>query len=79
MVFDDPEGLDAVASLTDDLDTLDLSEQEAQLIPRQLLVVDDHGPQTRPCQAEILVGTISSGITIRAQVPSPGTLSSWSW
>jgi hypothetical protein len=27
----------------------------------------------------ILAGTTSSGITMRAQVPSPGTLSSWSW
>ena len=29
--------------------------------------------------AVIFAGTISSGMTMRAQVPSPGTLSSCSW
>ena len=73
--------LDAVGRLADDLDAADLPEQEAQLLPRQLLVVDDDGAQMLGCpaQAVILAGTTSSGITIRAQVPSPGTLSSCSW
>ena len=39
--------LDAVASLSDDLDAADLSEQVAQLVARQLLVVHDHSFRVR--------------------------------
>ena len=57
------------------------SSRKQQLVARQLLVVDDDRAQ-RP---DGISGAISraggmrmSGITIRAQVPSPGTLSSCS-
>ena len=35
------ERLDAVAGLADDLDAAELAEQEAQLVARELLVVDE--------------------------------------
>ena len=48
MLLDHAQRLDAVAGLADDLDAADLPEQEAQLLPRQLLVVDDDGAE-RSC------------------------------
>ena len=39
------ERLDAVAGLADDLDAADLPEQEAQLVARELLVVDEDGSE----------------------------------
>ena len=41
--LDDVQRLEAIARLTDDLDAADLSEQEPQLIARQLLVVHENG------------------------------------
>ena len=42
------ERLDAVGRLADDLDAVELAEQEAQLVPRQLLIVgDDRGERRR--------------------------------
>ena len=35
--------LDAVGGLTDDLDVARLLQQKAQLLPRELLIVDDYG------------------------------------
>ena len=39
------ERLDAVGRLADDLDAIELAQQEAQLVPRQLLIVGDDGRQ----------------------------------
>ena len=81
LLRDDLERLGTVARLGDDLDARNLAEEEAQLFPRQPLVVDDDRSQlvgARSRQAGILAGTTSSGITIRAHVPPPGTLSSCS-
>ena len=78
---DDLERLGAVARLRHDLDAGNLAEEEAQLLPRQLLVVHDHGAKHvgwSSVQAGIRAGTTSSGMTMRAHVPSPGTLSSCS-
>ncbi len=84
MLLDDAQRLDAVARLADDLHAFDLAEEEAQLFSRKLFVVHDDnaeqvdrvhpGPYAIP-----LAGTRISGMTTRAQVPSPGTLSSCSW
>ena len=72
-----PQRLDAVGGLTDDFDAADLAEQKAQLLPRQLLVVDDEDAQRRAWrQAVARSGTTSSGISMRADVPWPGTLCS---
>ncbi len=55
------------------------SQEKTQLLARQLLVVDDDGAERIDVgHAEILAGSISSGMTMRTHVPSPGTLSSWS-
>ena len=74
---------DAVAGLGDDVDAGNLAEQKAQLLPREPLIVDDDRAELvdgrHRGQAGIFAGTTSSGITIRAHVPSPGTLSSCSW
>ena len=43
--LDRRQRLDAVAGLADHLDAADLFEQVAQLVPRQLLVVHEHGFQ----------------------------------
>ena len=51
--------LEPVAGLPDDLDAAELPEQEAQLVPRQLLVVDDDG-------AELL-----GGVHAQAGDPAP--------
>ena len=62
------------------LDAADLFQQEAQLLAGQLLVVDDDGAdRSRLFQAVIRARHRQLGITMRAQVPSPGTLSSCSW
>ena len=79
-LFDDAQCLHAVAGLAQDLDSAELLQQVEQLIPRQLLVVHHDDAQV-PCRAHAVIraGTLSSGMTIRAQVPWPGTLSSCSW
>ena len=81
MLFDDTQRFDAVPGLADDLDAPELLQEKAQFLPRQLLIVHDDGPEVVfvHVQAVIRAGASSSGMTIRAQVPSPGTLSSWSW
>ena len=86
MLFDYVQRLDAVAGLADDLDAAELLEQETQLGPRQLLVVDDDGAEPfsggsgAVASGDLRAGDMrSSGMTMRAQVPWPGTLSSCSW
>src|SRR6185503_3969544 len=76
-----PQRFDTIARLVHDLDTVELTEQETQLPARQLFVVDDNRAERLQLRAHavILAGTTSSGMTTRAHVPSPGTLSSWSW
>ena len=74
LLLDDAQRLDPVVGLCHDLDAADLAQQEAQLLPRQLFIVDDDRPElvgrSHRGQAGIFVGTTSSGITMRAQVPS---------
>ena len=85
--FDYVQRLDSVSRLADDLDAAELLEQETQLVARQLLVVDDDRAQdllggvgAPGIYAISLAGDMRiSGMTIRAQVPWPGTLSSCSW
>ena len=52
------------------------------LFAREPFIVDDDRPELLAVghggQAGILAGIASSGMTIRAHVPPPGTLSSWS-
>ncbi len=84
MLLDDAQRLDAVAGLRHDLDAVELAEQEAQLLSRKLFVVHDDGAKqferVHPAPyALALAGTRISGMTTRAQVPSPGTLSSCNW
>ena len=62
-----------LAGLADHLDAADLPEQEAQLLPRQLLVVDDDGRE-RAVGHAVMAGELaratdaaSSGISTRAQ------------
>ena len=72
---DHPQRVHAVLRLADDLRPADLSEQEAQFLARQLLVVDDqHAQGRRRVHALAFSETTSSGISIRADVPWPGTL-----
>ena len=47
VALDGGQRLDAVAGLRDDLDIAELLELVAQLLARQLLVVDDHDSQLR--------------------------------
>ncbi len=81
LFVDDPQRFDPVGRLPDDFDIVELAQQKAQFLPRQLFVVHDDRSKWQNFRrhAVILAGTTSSGITIRAQVPSPGTLSSCSW
>ena len=80
-LLDYAQRLDAVARLADDLDAAELPEQEAQLVARELLVVDHDVARSIGVYAGHAVtrsGT-ASGISMRAHVPSPGTLVSCSW
>ena len=70
---DGRQRFDAVAGLADDLDAADLSEQVAELVAGQLFVVDEHGAQVHG-HAVTRSGSARSGISMLAQVPSPGTL-----
>ena len=74
------ERVQTVGRLGDDVNSADLAEQVAQFFTRQSLVVHDDDSKglgrVAGNQAVILEGTTSSGMTTRAQVPSPGTLSS---
>src|SRR3954454_12663296 len=80
ILVDRAERFDAICGLRDELDAVELSEQEAQLLPGQLLIVDDNCTERWEIRrhAVILAGMTSSGTTTRAQVPWPGTLSSCS-
>ena len=55
--------LEAVAGLADDLDAAHLVEQVAQLVPRQLLVVDDDGAQVQVVRHWRAPRTTMSGIS----------------
>ena len=70
VVFDDiePEVKDVVG---------DASELVAQFFPRQLFVVHDH--HAKLVHAVISSSTISSGTSMRAMVPLPGSLVNVSW
>ena len=73
--------LGAVAGLADDLDAAHLAEQEAQLLARQLLVVDDHRSQRR-CRSRLGAGSSPARRAREsryARTCPAGTLSSWSW
>ena len=77
------QGVHTVSRLPDHVDTAHLLEQEAQLIARELLIVHDNRAEVGaavlwPVHAVIRSAMLVSGITTRAQVPSPGTLSSCS-
>ena len=59
-----------------------LPEEEAELVSGELLVVDDQGFEGHHGQAEARSGrssTTSSGISIRTDVPRPGSLVSFTW
>ncbi len=80
--------LHAVACLSDHLYAADLSEQVAQLVARELLVVDQYrsqvhrqsgGPDHPVHQAVIRSGSVTSGISMLAHVPRPTVLVSLSW
>ncbi len=62
--------LDAVARLPDDLDAADLPEQIAQLVARELLVVDQHGAQVHAYavtrSGSISLGNLDAGARARA-------------
>ena len=60
--------------------SLELLELIAQLFARELLVVDDEDAQ-RGYVMRVIVFTVrrSSGTSMRARVPLPGSLSSVSW
>src|SRR5258705_8305107 len=66
--------LESVARLGDHFEGPELSELVAQLLARQLLVVYDYDLHAVICSA-----TVSSGISMRARVPFPGSLASVSW
>jgi hypothetical protein len=76
--FDGRQRFDAVAGLADDFDAADLAEQVAELVARQLFVVDEHGAQVHG-HAVTRSGSARSGISMLAQVPWPGTLRSFNW
>jgi hypothetical protein len=69
-------GFEAVARLRDDLHVGEPFELVAQLVTGMLLVVDDHDAK-RVAHAVICSAAISSGISMRAVVPSPGSLVSF--
>jgi len=61
--------------LGDDLNPVNLLELIAELFTSELLIVDDDYAQ-RGTHAVICSGAISSGTSMRALVPRPGSLSS---
>ena len=77
-ILDQAERLDAVGRLADDGGLTLAFQQIAQLFARQLLVVDDEGPE-RHADTGTRSGATSSGISSRARVPCAGTLCSCSW
>ena len=94
MSFDGGEGLEAVCRLAHDLDIAKLVELIAELVTRQLFIVDDKDSHSVPregqtpshtftCEgvvpphAVICCTAVSSGISMRALVPCPGSLVSW--
>ena len=75
LLGDDFERRHPVVGLRHDVDATNLAQQKTQLFPREPFIVDDHRPElvgrSHRGQAGIFVGMASSGITIRAHVPSP--------
>ena len=74
----------------DDLDLADSLELVTQLVARKLLIVDDQDFETLAgplavgrwqlsCHALIGCTVASSGTSMRARVPLPGSLDSFSW
>ena len=72
--LDRRQRLDAVAGLADDLDAADLPEQVAQLVARQLLVVDEHGAQVHASRRHPLgqrqLGNLDAGAGALARARS---------
>ncbi len=71
------ERLESIAGLCHDFNLAELSELVTQLLPGELLVVDDDGAQR--AHAVIFSASDSSGTSMLAQVPLPGSLVSLSW
>ena len=71
MAFDGGDRFQAVSRLRDHFFRPQLSELITELLAGQLLVVNDHDLHAVICSA-----AISSGISMRARVPLPGSL--WS-
>ena len=66
----------------DDLDAADLAEQVAQLVARQLLVVDDARSRSSVLHRHAVTrsgGRQLGNLDADAQVPSPGHAVSFSW
>src|SRR5205823_13615308 len=76
--IDRRDRFESVARLPDDFHAAELTEQKAELVARQLLVVHQHCPQVHR-QAVTRSGIESSGMAMLAQVPWPGTLVSFRW
>ena len=74
MPFDRGNRLEAVARLRHHFLRAQLSELVAQFFTRQRFVVDDHDLHAVICSA-----AMSSGISMRARVPLPGSLAIVSW
>ena len=68
-----------ITGLRDDFDAGNLSEEETEFLPRQPFVVDDDGAKRVGCASlrpESSPARRAPGMTMRAHVPPPGTLSS---
>ncbi len=77
--LDRRQRFDAVAGLPDDVDAAELTEQIAQLVPRELFVVHQHRAQIcRRGHAVTRSGSARSGMSTLAQVPLPGSVVSFS-
>ena len=74
-----PQRLHAVFGLAGDLDAARLAEQKAQFLAGQPLIVDNqHAQVGHGDQADARSGATISGISMRAVVPWPGRLWSFS-
>ena len=76
--IDGLERLHAVARLADDFDAPDLAEEIAQLIARQLLVVDEDGQSDPSCCALPVQGDVELGDLHAERRAAPGLLVSFS-
>ena len=78
--LDRRQRLDAVARLADDLDLVQLLELVAQLLPRELFIVDDEDFAQRDALMRVICsGATSSGTSMRALRASAGLAVSVSW